>query len=174
MRMKKRSNWFLGPNTTVSLESSRETSVGRSSLATSSEAIMSDVTVSDGGMSDTPVRRRCSSDVECSYLEEQDSPAPRMMVDTRHLHPSHHPHHFQGHHPPRSPRLLQQPDVINGNHGNVQGPPLLSVDSPRHSITSAPSPSDVEPAVTEREVRYFMVENWYGKPSSTSTPKTTS
>ena len=181
MRMKKRSNWFLGPNTTVSLESSRETSLGKSSLdATSSDALMSDVTASDGGISDTPVRRRCSSDVGSSFLEEQERLGmavidPHLLHTSHltHLHHSPHTHHHHLHPPhQRSPRL-QQPDIINGNHA-TGGTSMLSVDSPHHSLTPSPSPSDVDAAVTEKDVRYFMVENWYGKPASPSTPKSTS
>ncbi len=136
LRMKKRSNWFLAPNQSISLGSesvigSREASVGKSSFeATSSDALMS----SDGGISDTPQEvLRLSSDG--SYLDDA--------------------HHSDNMHKPLT--RLQPPDIVNGNHAASSSSP--SNTPPRkHS-----SPAHV---VTEKDVRYFMVENWYGSPAA--------
>lgn len=142
MRMKKRSNWFLA-NTPTSQPGSREPSVGKSSLDASSDALMSDVT-SDFGVTDTPMsdRLRLSSDGG-SFLD--DSYRTHLRSSSLEAHRS----------------RLQQPDLINGNHtmastSSSRGP------SPRHSTPS--------PSVTDKDVRYFMVENCYeaSSPHSTS------
>ena len=146
LRMKKRSNWFLGPNQSISLDSesvlgSQEASVGKCSLdATSSDALMSDITASDGGTSDgKPEVLRISSDG--SYLD--DAHTTTTTTDTSH-------HHTRS--------RLQPPDIVNGNH------------APRSSNSNTPTRKHSSPShqVTEKDVRYFMVENWYGTPSTAS------
>ena len=160
IRMKKRSNWFLAPNMSAtsadshsSFLGSRDRSVGRSSFdGTSSDALMSDVTDrSDGGMSDTHYSEgmRLSADVETSFLEtshDQSMIGSQLAATT--------PNSRGGN--PRS--RLQPPDFINGNHSASGTSPSLT-PSPRPSTPSHTS-------ITERDVRCFMVENWYGSPAS--------
>lgn len=159
MRMRKRSNWFLAHqhipqnqanvsmDTTygnMSMDSSersallgsREVSLSRRSCdAGSSEAIMSDMTTSDGGLSDTPYQERIRLSSDSSYL----------LVPGR----SHGPPMYESTPRPR----LQQPDLINGNHSPGTPPP------PGHTQRRRSTPT---PPVTERDVRCFMQENFYG------------
>lgn len=154
LQMKKRSTWFLSPQSLGSaslLGGSHEVSMGKSSLeATSSDALASDVTASDCGMSDTHVSdaAHISSDLDCTF-DDQES---------LHLR-----------HPPasapiqRSSRVCQ--DMINANHGTALSTPSKSprrlgseLDKSMASMATD-SPSST---VTESQVRYFMVENFYG------------
>ena len=160
IRMKKRSNWFLETNMSAtsadshsSFLDSRERSVGRSSFdGTSSDALMSDVTDrSDGGMSDTHYSEgmRLSTDVDSSFLDtshDQSMTGSELVAATSNRRGVN----------PRS--KLQTPDFINGNHSASGTSPSLT-PSPRPSTPSHSS-------ITEKDVRCFMVENWYNSPAS--------
>lgn len=52
--------------------------------------------------------------------------------------------------------IFASPDYVNGNHHLQQ-----------HSTPN--NTSQRAPMVTERDVRYFMVENWYGTPTTNNT-----
>ena len=165
MRMKKRTNWFLSPNSSAMDTTQSESMIGggsgdhsvdgKSSYdATSSEALLSDVTASDGGLSDSGLR----------LASDMDTTEPSLLLPL-----------------PDGKQRLQQhrhstTDVINGNHrtstpAKPSGAPrpgmtMWSPSSPRHhSGSRSPSP---QVQVTDHDVRYFMVENFYGSGSSAS------
>ena len=160
MRMRKRSNWFLSPNTSTSLETgsfgSREASVGKCSMATSSDILMSDITASDGGMSET-----VASDNDVSFGEQCCGGNLRMPV---------HVHHDQ------LDRL--SPCAATEAHTNHQHVHTRDTMVPAHHSTpckareipssSAAIPHQQEsgscpsPQVSDSDVRYFMVETHYG------------
>ncbi len=168
IRMKKRSNWFLAPNMGAtsgdshsSFLGSRERSVGRSSFDnTSSDALMSDVTDrSDGGFSDTLHSEgvRLSTEVDTSFLDTSHDQSMTGSEYASHVAAA----ASRGPGNPRNTRL-QPPDFINGNHS--------AAGSPR-SVSLTPSPSHTSPSnttISEKDVRCFMVENWYGSPASQS------
>lgn len=143
--MKKRSSWFLSPHPNTSSENesmlgSREASVGKSSLdGLSSDALMSDITHSDGGMSDTPERLRLSDieNIDDSFRITTSTPASKQ--------------------PAAKSSKLHTSDIVNGN----------SRLSPRPTASQSESHS---PPVSERDVRYFMVESWYSGSDPTSDP----
>ncbi len=187
IRMKKRSNWFLAPNMSAtsadshsSFLGSRDRSVGRSSFdGTSSDALMSDVTDrSDGGLSDTHFsegmqHHRMSTEVDSSFL---DTSHDQSLTGSEIAAPTATSFGSSSNNPPlrglggggggegsrnypaamRS--KLHAPDFINGNHSASGTSPSLT-PSPRPSTPSHSS-------ITEKDVRCFMVENWYGSPAS--------
>ncbi len=57
---------------------------------------------------------------------------------------------------------LQAPDFINGNHSASSAP------TPSPSLTPSPRPPSTpsHSSISEKDVRCFMVENWYGSPAS--------
>ena len=166
--MKKRSNWFL---TTSALQNaggesargSRETSVGKSSVdAISSDALMSDVTGSDDESND----RACSDDGACSDLARSDAAGSDAGAfsddpDCSFLNEVNHGETPASEPIPRRVVLVEPELSTNGenehdisDHDN--GDITVKTTSPKEGRYLQAS------QLTEREVRYFMVENWYG------------
>ena len=54
--------------------------------------------------------------------------------------------------------MLSSPDYVNGNHHQHNHGNSSANTTPNNAKKST------SPMVTERDVRYFMVENWYGTP----------
>jgi len=142
MRMKKRSNWFLSGSPGNANQSGMQEPLHVSNT-------MSDSVVSDTGILETPTPLSDRlSDGGGSLMESFLSSCNSDKRLSHSLGPFPYRH---------------QPDLLNGNHtlastSSSQGP------SPRHST---PSPS---PPVTNRDVRYFMVDNCYEakRPPSTT------
>ena len=65
--------------------------------------------------------------------------------------------------------ILSTPDYVNGNHHQSNhGNSSTTTTSTLNNASKSTSPM-----VTERDVRYFMVENWYGTPVSSKTAAVT-
>ncbi|CAH1800114.1 unnamed protein product [Owenia fusiformis] len=144
-RMKRRSNWFLmepRPKLNMSLlgdTPDRETSVGKSSLNTAS----SDMLASDGGegnLSGTELEHQ-ASDGESVFTEDHDH---HEFLDTPASEPARSHHNTQVH-------WTDPSQGINGKSTDS----LLEKHSP---------PKDIryEDSLTESEVRYYVVDTWYG------------
>ena len=158
MRLKKRSNWFLTASPGVTeREGSHDTSV-----AGSSDMLVSDNAMSDGAASDiadnttdntaddiadnTTDNVRIALDMDSTMNGNDNSVTTDVSVESSQriqLHPS---------------------DMTDINHRLHR--PLQRL-SPSSGAWPTPSPSPPLPLsrVTDKEVRYFMVENYYGSPS---------
>ena len=165
LQMRKRSNWFLSPNPSTSIDTesalgSREASVGKCSIdAMSSDALLSDVTASDGAMSETRDTLGLSSDLDSTYGEHE-------------LH--HEPHHE----PLRRLHAHNNHRMSTPVHGGVAGGgrQRLQLQRPQDSPggcsqtqsqgSSQQSSRCASPQVTDTDVKYFMVERIYGAAQS--------
>ena len=149
MRLKKRSNWFLSESPGVTeREGSHDTSV-----AGSSDMLVSDNATSDGAASDTAENTaeniadnttdnvRIALDMDSTMNGNDNSVTMDLSVES-------------------SQRIQLHPSDIN----NRLHRPLRRL-SPSSGAWPTPSPSPPLPRVTDKEVRYFMVENYYGSPS---------
>lgn len=199
LRLKKRSNWFLSPNTSTSMDSESVLGSHKSSMdaATSSDALASDVTASDGGLSDGALRH--SSD--CSY---EDAGSGHLMSPGT-MTPGVTP--IRGHQPLQRLSHMRQ-DILNANlqaadtstpkrkdnngilstsskveaaaaaagtHHLHPGSELIMGGASNASPPATPDhlqsshmPSSRLPAagaLSESDVRFFMVESYYGSPA---------
>jgi len=156
--MKKRSDWFLGPNKSSHpradsesvLGGSQQLSVGKSSLeATSLDALMSGTALSDARVTNAGDAMQLSSDYDSSWNDSYVASSEPML------------------------KVQSRQDGISANHGAIASTSTPIKSSPillpptaraRHQLAASPWQE-----VTEREVRSFMVENYYsnqdGKPS---------
>ena len=148
IRLKKRSNWFLSSNPPpggADREGSHDTSVGLLSVAGSSDLLLSDNALSDGGASDTaPVDNvQITLNMDSTMNGNDTSAMTDVSVESS-----------------TSQQIQLQPsDITNVNHQSHRPLQRLSPSSKGHQ---SPSPLS---QVTEKEVRYFMVENYYGSSS---------
>ena len=155
IRLKKRSNWFLSSNPPpggTDREGSHDTSVGLLSVAGSSDLLLSDTAMSDGGASDNMPQDsvQITLDMDSTMNGNDTSVTTDVSVDSS-LSSS-------------KQTQLQPSDIANVNHQSHRPLHRLSPSS-RGCPTPSPSPPSPLSRVTEKEVRYFMVENYYGSPS---------
>lgn len=176
LQMKKRSNWFLSPNPSTSIETesalgSREASVGKCSIdAMSSDALLSDVTASDGAMSESRDAMRLSSDLDSTFGEQEQQephePLHRLQADNNHhtSSPVRSAAQQQLQQQQQQQQRLRQPPHSPGTHSQSH-----SLHSHTHSHSQASSEQSsrcASPQVTDRDVKYFMVEHVYGPPDN--------
>lgn len=161
LRLKKRSNWFLSPSQLADSESALP-------MGSHEASISSDVTVSDGCLSSSEIDCSCDDSVQSTPgLTPIRSHQPLQRVALMQQR-----QYAQGSDltstPKRPPTQQQQQQQESSSNNGL----LLAEEQPANNLQSSLMPSKhpgspVAPgdSVSESDVRFFMVESFYGSPS---------
>lgn len=171
IRMRKRSNWFLSPNTSYDSRSALGSYEAASCGISSMDPASSDVTTSDGGMSDVPTSDaiRLSSDLDCPFLEHiADDGSSSFHATTDPLHRRLQNESASASSSTAAPPMTAARD-ISDNRGMARNSLREQVEHRRPSAVATSvaggshSPStQVKESKRHEATRYFLVENFYG------------